>query len=55
MKAKDRDELLVRLETILIELKKDFENHLAMHSKYTYLAISTVIGMLATLIVALLN
>jgi len=55
MKPKDRDEMLIRMDVKLDELKTDFQNHLATHSKYTYLAISTALGMIATLLVALLK
>ena len=51
---KDRD-LLVEANTILKELKKDFDNHLQDHKKYMYLALSTAIGAIITLAICIIK
>lgn len=37
------------------DIKKQFNNHLATHARYTYLAIATTSGMVITLILMLLK
>ena len=53
MKPKERDELLIRLECKLNELKTDFENHLSHHFKVTLAAIGAVITAAGGIIVQL--
>ena len=43
MKPKDRDEMLIRMDVKLDELKTDFQNHLSHHFKVTLAAIAAVI------------
>jgi len=50
-----RDEILIKMDVTLEELKKDFENHLKTHAKYTYLALTTALGMIISLILVLMN
>ena len=52
--ANDHD-LLVEVNTILKELKVDFDNHLQDHKKYMYLALSTAIGAIITLAITLIK
>lgn len=55
MNTFERDELLIEMEQDLKFLRRDFENHLAHHAKYTYLAFSTLIGMVITLIILIIK
>lgn len=48
-------ELLIEIKTKLDELEKQFSNHLATHQKYTFLAFSTLIGMIVTLSLVLIK
>lgn len=48
-------DLLVEVNTILKELKNDFDNHLKDHKKYMYLALSTAIGAIITLAITLIK
>lgn len=48
-------DLLVEVNTILKELKRDFDNHLQDHKKYMYLALSTAIGAIVTLAICLIK
>ena len=48
-------DLLIAMNEKLDELKKDFENHLQEHKRYMYMAWSTGIGLIITLIVMLLK
>lgn len=54
MTTKD-DERLIRVETILLELKKDFDNHLQDHKKYMYFAFTTAIGLIITLAILIIK
>lgn len=49
------NERLAIIETIVKELKQDFDNHLEHHRRYTYFAFTTSIGLIITLIVLLLK
>ena len=46
-------ELLIEIKTKLDELEKQFSNHLSTHAKYTYLAFTSLIGVLITLLFVL--
>lgn len=48
-------DLLVEVNTIVKELKRDFDNHLQDHKKYMYLALSTAIGAIVTLAITLIK
>ena len=48
-------DLLIENNTIIKELKKDFENHLQDHKKYMYLAWSTTIGVVVVLAITLIK
>lgn len=48
-------DLLVEVNTILKELKTDFDNHLQHHFRYTLLAWSVALGAIVTLAIALLK
>lgn len=48
-------DLLIEINTILKELKVDFDNHLKDHKKYLYLAFSTAIGAIVTLAITLIK
>jgi len=55
MTEDERNELLIRMDVKLDELKNDFDNHLKTHAKYTYLALTTALGMIISLILVLMN
>ena len=48
-------DLLVEVNTILKELKVDFDNHLQHHFRYTLLACSVALGAIITLAIALIK
>ncbi len=48
-------ERLARIEEKLDDLKLDFENHLTDHKKYLFLAWSTAIGLITTLMVLIIK
>jgi hypothetical protein len=48
-------DLLVEVNTILKELKRDFENHLIHHFRYSILAWSVALGAIITLAIALIK
>jgi hypothetical protein len=48
-------ELLVEIKTKLEMLEKQFSNHLATHTKYTYFAFATLIGMITTFLLVLIK
>ena len=48
-------DLLVEVNTILKELKTDFDNHLRDHKKYMFMAWTTSIGLIVTLITLLIK
>ena len=50
MNEDERNELLIRMDVKLDELKLDFDNHLKTHAKYTYLALATALGMIVSMI-----
>lgn len=48
-------DLLVEMNTILKELKLDFDNHLQDHKKYMFMAWTTSIGLIITLVTLLIK
>lgn len=48
-------DILIRMEVILNELKRDFDNHLTDHKKYMIMAWSTCIGLVVTLGILILK
>ena len=48
-------DLLVEMNVILKELKKDFDNHLVHHFRYSLLAWSVTLGALITMAIALIK
>jgi hypothetical protein len=48
-------DLLIEMNTILKELKKDFDNHLIHHFRYSILAWSVALGSIITLAIALIK
>lgn len=48
-------DLLVEVNTILKELKKDFDNHLVHHYRYAMLISSVALGAIVTLAIALIK
>ena len=52
--VKDHD-ILIELRVILKELKKDFENHLIHHFRYTILAWGIALSAIVTLAIALIK
>lgn len=48
-------DLLIEMNTILKELKTDFDNHLVHHYRYTLLASSVALGAIITLAIALIK
>lgn len=48
-------DLLIEMNTILKELKKDFDNHLVHHFRYNILAWSVALGAIVTLAIALIK
>ncbi len=48
-------DLLIEMNTILKELKRDFDNHLTDHKKYMIMAWSTCIGLVITLSILILK
>ena len=48
-------DILIELKVILEELKKDFDNHLCHHYRYTMLASSVALGAIVTLAIALIK
>lgn len=48
-------DLLIEMNIILKELKKDFDNHLAHHFRYNILACSVALGAIVTLAIALIK
>jgi len=45
------DERLIKIETILNELKEDFDNHLSHHFRYTIMAWGIVLAAIVGLII----
>jgi len=48
-------DILIELKVILEELKKDFDNHLSHHFRYTLLACSVALGTIVTLAITLIK
>jgi len=48
-------DILIELKVILEELKRDFDNHLQHHFRYTLLAWSVALGAIITLAIALIK
>jgi hypothetical protein len=48
-------DILIELKVILEELKRDFDNHLAHHFRYSILACSVALGAIITLAIALIK
>lgn len=48
-------ERLIKIETILNELKTDFDNHLKHHLLYSLMAWSATLGLLTTIIIMLIK
>lgn len=46
-------DLLIRVDTVVGDLKTDFENHLQHHFRYTIMAWTATIGLVVALILAL--
>ena len=55
MDDQERDELLIELKSDVKWIKQNLENHLAHHFKYSFFAWSSVIGLIITLTILLLN
>ena len=53
MQTQSDHDLLVRIDERSKAMNKNFENHLTHHARYTYLAISTALTALGSLIVHL--
>ena len=52
--SNDHD-LIIEINTIIKELKKDFDNHLKDHKKYMFMAWTTSIGLIITLVTLLIK
>lgn len=54
MTNEERDNMLVEMHTDLKLLRKDFENHLQHHFRYSFYAWTATIGVVITLITMLI-
>lgn len=55
MKEMNHHDLLIEMNVILKELKKDFDNHLAHHFRYNILACGVALSAIVTLAIALIK